>query len=301
MTPVKSPAAFKPIFLLLLLACLAPLLFSCAAQQPAPDTVITPIPVFTPQKTAPPAAASAAPESAEPVPAQTQAPTPVPSQSPSPSAAKPLKGLVIGVDAGHQARSDSELEPVAPGSSTLKKKVSSGTRGVETGVYEYEVNLAVALLLRDLLKEAGATVVMTRESHDVNISNVERATLFNDKKVDLGVRLHCNGSEDKSVRGAFMLVPKDKDYPYYGDCVLAAEHILKAYGEATGIGIKKGITYRSDQTGFNWCKRPVTNIEMGHMTNPDEDKLLTSASFQKKMARGVYNGIVSYFEAKAKG
>jgi N-acetylmuramoyl-L-alanine amidase len=193
------------------------------------------------------------------------------------------------------------MEPVAPGSSTMKKKVSSGTRGVATGVYEYEVNLAVGILLRDMLEDAGATVVMTHTKANVNISNIERAELFNDNSVDLGVRLHCNGNTDHSVRGAFMLVPKSKSYPYYGDCVLAAKAILKAYGEETGLNTEKGITYRSDQTGFNWCTRPVTNIEMGHMTNANEDRLLTDADFQAKMARGIFNGIVAYFKEKAEG
>ena len=217
------------------------------------------------------------------------------------NAQKPLAGLVIGVDPGHQAKSDSDTEPVAPGSSKKKKKVSSGTRGVATKIYEYQVNLAVGLLLRDMLEEAGATVVMTHTEADVNISNIERATIFNDSGVDLGVRLHCNGNKNRGVRGAFMLVPKSKDYPYYDDCVLAAKAILQAYGEETGINVKKGITYRSDQTGFNWCTRPVTNIEMGHMTNPDEDRLLTDAAFQVKMARGVFKGIVAYFQLKAQG
>jgi len=216
-----------------------------------------------------------------------------------PESDKPLFGLVIGLDPGHQKHSNKKLEPVAPGSSVMKKKVSSGTRGVATGIYEYRVNLAVGLFLKDMLEEAGATVIMTHVKADVNISNVERAELFNENKVDLGVRLHCNGSMDRSVRGAFMLVPKSKDHPYYDDCVLAAKTILTAYGSETGLDVSKGITYRSDQTGFNWCTQPITNIEMGHMTNPEEDRRLTDADFQRKMAQGIFNGIVAYFAAKA--
>ena len=40
------------------------------------------------------------------------------------------------------------------------------------------------------------------------------------------------------------------------------------------------MTYRSDQTGFNWCTRPIINIEMGHLSNPDDDKLLSDEAFQ---------------------
>ncbi len=179
----------------------------------------------------------------------------------------------------------------------MKKKVSSGTYGRFSGVREHVVNLDVALLLRNMLVDADATVVMTRETANVDISNVERAQLFNREKVDIGIRIHCNGSDDPSVHGAFMLVPTKN--PFKQDCELAANLVLEKYGDATGISISKGLTYRSDQTGFNWCERPIINIEMGHMTNEEEDYKLTNADFQKKMARGIYNGLIDYAREKS--
>ena len=160
---------------------------------------------------------------------------------------------------------------------------------------EYQINLDVALLLQSELQNAGATVYITRTSNDVDISNIERAQFFNDHKVDLGLRLHCNGSDDAGRYGAFMLVPADKSYPYYAECIKAAKCILQSYGEATGLSTDRGVTYRSDQTGFNWCDRPVTNIEMGHLTNAEDETLLVDPAFQKKMAQGIFNGIVRYF------
>lgn len=227
-------------------------------------------------------------------PAPTTSPTVRPTLSPTPTMdLGELHGLIIGIDPGHQAHSNSELEPVAPGSSEQKKKVSSGTSGTISGVREHEVNLAVGLLLRDLLEAEGATVIMTRETADVDISNAERAQIFNAYQVDLGLRIHCNGSEDESVQGAFMLVPTEN--PFQEDCIRAAETILSAYGAVTGINIDRGLTFRSDQTGFNWCERPVVNIEMGHMTNPEEDRKLTELDFQVKMAEGLYQGILAFF------
>ena len=283
--------------------------------NPKPIVVVTPTLIaasVAPAFTIAPAislapALSATPKYSQPAQTPTQTIAPVQAQEPVQNKAPkplprfemPLYGIVIGVDPGHQKHSDKNKEPVAPGSSVMKKKVSSGTRGVVTGIYEYRVNLTVGLLLKDMLVDAGATVVMTHTKADVNISNVERAEIFNKNRVDLGVRLHCNGNIDQSVRGAFMLVPMSKDYPYYEDCVLAAEAILNAYGLETGIDVAKGITYRSDQTGFNWCTRPIVNIEMGHMTNPEEDTLLTDLDFQIKMAKGIFNGIVAYITAKA--
>jgi N-acetylmuramoyl-L-alanine amidase len=174
----------------------------------------------------------------------------------------------------------------------MKMKVTSGTEGVASGVEEHVVNLNVGLLLRDLLEAEGAVVVMTREDADVDISNVERAVLFNDHMLDLGIRLHCNGDDDRELRGAFMLVPAEN--PYKEDCDRAAEVILQAYTDYTGLK-NRGITERGDQTGFNWCDRPIINIEMGHMSNPEEDLLLTDPDFQHDMAQGLNIGILRYF------
>lgn len=263
---------------------------------PADTSPQQPSPIASPLPSQSPLAQTSAP-SATPDVSASPKPTDTPETSPtSKPQDKPLSGIIIGVDPGHQLHSNSDTEPVAPGSSDMKAKVSSGTQGRFTRVPEHEVNLKVGLLLRDLLKEAGATVVMTRTTADVDISNAERAQLFNKKKVDLGLRIHCNGSDDPSVAGAFMLVPKEN--PFKDECVAAAKLVLEEYGKATGISVKKGLTYRSDQTGFNWCERPIINIEMGHMTNEAEDHKLTDSNFQKKMARGLYNGILKYFEQR---
>lgn len=229
----------------------------------------------------------------EPTPEPTPAPTPEPTPKPTPEL--PLSGYIIGVDPGHQEHSNRDLEPVAPGASEKKKKVSSGTQGRWTGVPEYVVNLEVGLLLRDLLEAQGATVIMTRTTHDVDISNAERAQLFNEYKTDYAVRLHCNGSENEKKYGAFMLVPTEN--PFQEDCELAAELLIDAFCEETGAK-NLGLTWRSDQTGFNWCERMIVNIEMGHMTCEAEDYLLTDPDYQKKMAQGICDGILAYFEAK---
>lgn len=207
----------------------------------------------------------------------------------------PLTGYLIGIDPGHQGKANFNKEPVSPGSNVMKKKVSSGTQGRFTNVPEYQVTLDVGLLLRDLLEEHGATVIMTRETHDVDISNAERAQLFNDAKTDYALRLHCNGSENPDKYGAFMLVPTEN--PYKQECDVAAQLLIDSFCEVTGAK-NLGLTFRSDQTGFNWCERMIINIEMGHMTNEEEDHLLTSKEYQKKMAEGLLKGILSYFETK---
>ncbi|WP_293978545.1 N-acetylmuramoyl-L-alanine amidase, partial [uncultured Clostridium sp.] len=54
----------------------------------------------------------------------------------------------------------------------------------------------------------------------------------------------------------------------------------------------RGISVRDDMTGFNWSKVPVILVEMGFMSNPEEDKLLSDEGYQNKLAQGLCNGIV---------
>lgn len=244
-----------------------------ATPTPTPVVDITAVPDPTPEETP------------EPTPEE----TPEPEQTEEP---KPLDGIIVGLDPGHQGKQNSEREPVSPGSSETKIKVASGTQGVSSRVEEHVVNLAVALKLRDLLEGAGCEVIMTRTSADVDISNAERAQIFNEEEVDLALRLHCDGEDDSSLRGAFMLIPASN--PYEEDCERAAEIILNAYCAETGLN-NRGISVRSDQTGFNWCDRPIINLEMGHMSNAAEDELLTDSDFQYEMALGLYYGILEYF------
>jgi len=229
-----------------------------------------------------------------PIPDKTAAPTREPSPTPEVGPELPLSGYIIGIDPGHQAKGDSTLEPVAPGSDLMKAKVSSGTQGRFTGVPEYEVNLAVGLLLQSLLEEYGATVIMTRETNDVNISNIERAQLFNEAGTDYALRLHCNGIDDSSKYGAFMIVPETN--PFIEDCNRAAEILIESFCKATDAK-NLGVIVRSDLSGLNWCERMVILIEMGHMTNEMEDRLLTDPDYQMKMAMGLLEGILIYFDA----
>ncbi len=300
---MKQYSVVKSILLILfaglLLACGTPAgeQQAAAPSETVPSAPIEETEIEIPKDTIP-ASVTTLPPVPTPTPTPEPTPTPTPSPTPEPTPEPlPLEGIVIGIDPGHQRVYDPKPEPVAPGSKTTKAKVAGGCRGVKSGVYEYEVVLNVGLYLKALLEEQGATVVITHDTLDVNISNIERAQMFNDANVDLAIRLHCNKSDDRKTRGAFMLVPSEKRTEFFDYNVTAAKTILAAYLEATGLPMryKDGMTYRSDQTGFNWCNRPIINIEMGHLSNPDDDALLSTDDFQKTMAQGLLNGILQFF------
>ena len=227
----------------------------------------------------------------------TTSPTPTPTPTPQP----PLYGITIGIDPGHQTRPDYATEPIGPDTEEQTEKCTAGTRGIASNVYEYEVNLSVAKKLVPLLEAKGATVVLTRTENDVNLSERERAGIINAYAVDLAILLHCNGTDDTSVRGAFVLVPSRERTATFSENVRAAKEIVSAYCERTGIAQRShnGVAYRDDLTCFNWCERPVVCLEMGHLSNETEDLLLTNDAFQDKMAVGILEGILAYFNSAA--
>lgn len=271
-----------------------------------PSAVSTPSP--TPVKTTPPDVAPTPGEtvSSTPKATQPQEPTQEPSQKPSKQPAEkpsqggqPLSGVTIGLDAGHQSHANSDKEPVSPGSADMKSKVSSGTQGRFTRVPEYKVNLQVALKLKDKLEALGAAVIMTRETNDVDISNAERAKMMNDSNVDCWLRIHANGNDNPDVYGMFMLVPKDgcldtSDSAVQEASVSLGKTLLKDAVASSGAK-DLGLQPRGDQSGFNWSKLPVCNIEMGYMTNENEDNLLVSDDYQESIADGLAQGFVDYF------
>ncbi len=212
---------------------------------------------------------------------------------------QPLSGLVIGIDPGHQARKNTEQEPIAPNAEETKNKVSAGATGTLTGTKEYQINLEVAIRLQTLLTDAGATVVMTRTGNDVDISNAERAGIMNAHAVDLAVRLHCNGSDNAESRGAYLLIPGEGCTDWYDQNLRAAEAVLSCYCAKTGLPATDArVVSRDDQTGFNWCTRPVITIEMGYLTNADDEAYLASEAHWAVMAGGLYDGILAYFRDK---
>lgn len=204
---------------------------------------------------------------------------------------------LICIDPGHQAKGDWKNEPVGPGSTYQKARVSSGTVGISTKKPEYILNLEASETLKHILISKSFEVIMTREGHDVNISNLERATFANDKGVNMVIRIHADGSDDTSITGASILIPSQKGK--YTSSIFEASYecanLIKNKMDDGGFKVN-GIYERDDLTGFNWSKVPVVLVEMGFMSNYNEDEMMSNKEYQRKMMQSIADGVEAYFK-----
>jgi N-acetylmuramoyl-L-alanine amidase len=204
---------------------------------------------------------------------------------------------VVVIDPGHDLRANSDTEPIGPGSSTLKIKDGGGTRGVGSGLAEYELNLLVAHRLRRLLERAGVRVVMTRTRNaGTSMGNIARAGIANRAGAKLFLRIHADGSSDPSSRGTHTLYPalrRGWTNDVYDASKRAALTVQTDLVRALGFP-DRGLHERSDFTGFNWSNVPVILVEMGFMTNRTDDRLLATGRYQQRAAVGLCRGTMRF-------
>lgn len=207
-------------------------------------------------------------------------------------------GPLIAIDAGHQAHGNNEMEPNGPNSTTMKKKVSTGTSGRATGINESLLDLIVSIQLKDALLARGYNVLMIRESQDVDISNMQRAVRASASGAAVMIRVHANGSSDPNKTGAETLSPSKRNPYLPADLITASERlsrcVIDAFCASTGSK-NNNIYYTDTMTGINFATLPTTTIEMGYMTNLEEDALMATPEFQVKAVVGIMNGLDAYF------
>jgi N-acetylmuramoyl-L-alanine amidase len=209
-------------------------------------------------------------------------------------AEKHLAGMIIVLDPGHGGEDGGDSSKQPP-----------GYKAGPTGVKEAHMNLRVAHLLRRLLVDAGATVVMTREGDDT-IDLRERAEVANSlqrpdggRGADLFISIHHNavGNPDTNYTSVW----------YHGtvDNNEVELDVAKYIGHALGREMRTDVARTSPilsshlmyPTGFGVlraCHVPAILLECSFYTNPAEEQRLRDAGYNLREAYGIYVGLCEY-------
>lgn len=177
--------------------------------------------------------------------------------------------------------------------------VDGGVTGVKTGVKEADVNLAVAKALKERLEAGGITVVMTRSTPAALYGGLsdgfkrkdlkKRVELANSSGADLFISVHMNEYSDSSRRGAqvFYRIKDEKSR-------LLAESLQNSFN-----GMEEATRSFSALAGgyyvLNNSEMPAVLCECGFLSNPEDEALLVTDEYQKKLAYAIYKGIIEYF------
>lgn len=202
------------------------------------------------------------------------------------------------------------------------------------GLQEKEVNLAIALALRKLLREAGIEAVLTRES-DVDVGLDDRTVIANQKRADLFVSIHSNAHRDRKRGGVetfFLNVSPDPSVielaaaenatstKNIGEMKSILQKIMQnskvkesyALAEAIQRNLVKslgrdlpGIRDLGVKGGPFWVliggEMPSVLVEVAHLSNAKEEARLKTPKFRDLAARGIFDGIMEYVHSLGKG
>jgi N-acetylmuramoyl-L-alanine amidase len=170
------------------------------------------------------------------------------------------------------------------------------------GVYEKNINLAVARLLAVDLTQAGAAVVLTRDG-DYDLSDpghrssasdrktddlAERVALANKYGANLFISIHVNSIASPQWWGAQVFYPR-RGGESKRLAALMQDEMIRKLGES----------YRwvkpEDFYVLRNVRVPAAMVEIGFLSNPREGKMMTDSVYQNKIAWCIYAGVVRFF------
>lgn len=192
------------------------------------------------------------------------------------------EGRIIVIDAGHGG-------------------ADPGKVGVE-GTLEKEINLAIALKVRDLLSSDGIEVIMTRTQDetpgDPNASNAkmadlnERIKIIDQSTAELTVSIHQNSFSDKSVYGPQVFYHEESE-----EGRKAAQMLQNALDETLNVKKKREIKANDSYYLLKKSKKVVVIAECAFLSNPEEEKLLRDEKYQELLAQAIRKGVLDYLDA----
>jgi N-acetylmuramoyl-L-alanine amidase len=197
----------------------------------------------------------------------------------------PLSGKMIVLDAGHGG--------------------PDGGAQSKNGLIEKDVTLPITLYLRDFLQEAGALVIMTRET-DIDLADsgtkglskrktedlLQRAKMIKEKQADLMVSIHLNAIPSSRWSGA---------QTFYSPALRQSEqlaHLIQDEIKRVINNTNRTAQKTDDIFILRTSEVPAALVEVGFLSNEQEAKLMATTEYQKKMANAIYQGILRYYSGE---
>ncbi len=198
-----------------------------------------------------------------------------------------LAGKTIVVDPGHgsyKTASSTVLDSGAVGPSNVKEK---------------DINLKISLALKSYLEADGAKVIMTRTGDTGVLTLTQRAEVANTNNADLFISIHCNSSDNSTANGT------ETYYSVVDEFNTAISDSLKEQRKSAANSVQSNLItqiQRSNRgvktnnfTVITKTKMPSVLVETAFISNPTEERMLNSSSFQDSAAKGCYLGIRDFF------
>lgn len=195
----------------------------------------------------------------------------------------PVSNKVIVLDAGHG-------------------KPDEGAQS-SNGTTEAETNLKITLKVQSLLEQSGATVVLTRSDENA-IYDLDKTTLRQKKISDIHNRVKI-GNESSADIFVSIHLNKISQQQYYGwQCFYKQNDekstaLAKSLQENLNDSIQKEnkrVSMKVDNVYIiKHVEIPISIVECGFLSNPEEETQLLSDDYQNRLAWGIYNGIMDYF------
>lgn len=195
----------------------------------------------------------------------------------------PVSGKTIVVDAGHGVPDE----------------------GAESsqGTTEAQTNLSIALKLQNLLEQSGCTVILTRSDENA-IYDIDSKTLKQKKISDIHNRVKI-GNESSADAFVSIHLNKIPQQQYYGWQTFYKEG--SSDGQKLAVSIQNNLNEAIQKENnriahtidnvyiIKHVEIPISIVECGFLSNPEEEKQLLEESYQNRLAWGIYNGIIDYF------
>lgn len=166
-----------------------------------------------------------------------------------------------------------------------------------SGVKGKDINLEVVLKVGKILEENGVKVVYTRKTDTVSWSSGDsisaRSKIVNDAKADILVSVHCNSSTVPTATGSETYYLKNNN-----ESKKLASYVQNELASKTNVpnrGIKES-TYKT----LSSVNATGVYVDLGFITNPQEEKIMNSEEFKKNSADAISSAVLKYLDIKRK-